>query len=685
MSEMSGSRATSRVNALVAVIGLAICLLLIGLHVLAVREGPHWTSPLLLGDHLFDLLFALVVFLYAMALGRRLCKPWRALAGDPFSDQLAVLGMGLGLLSLLILGFGFLHLYYPATFLAIGVLGTWWLRADLAAILSGCADATVHWMRGGLPIATTRARRLTVVVLGIAFALLWLDSTLPAGSGVVMEWDAATYHLPEGQLFIQAHHVIPLPDLPFANAPSGVEMFYLVGLLGHADGLGKTLNLLFTILLCAATFALARRHGHPGAGWLAVILLANVNWVLTEVPATINDFAGAALLVLGVNDVLVWLEQWTEGTSSGRRGIHLLLRAGCLFGFSASFKLSNLPIAPAAVIALGLCVLVMGRRSIWERLIAAVTGGVLMGTATLLALSPWIIKSYVYFGHPFYPLSVAPIGPGGTMGGTPTATDQIWSAISNLTQVFSGAFGALGALLLLAPLLLRTAGARGAQVMLLIGGAFWIRYVPLFAEPRYYIPLIALGAAIAAAVISRIIDYLPFRSEWAELPFVAYLLLHSLLILSLSAQQAIDSRAGQVAIGQISPATFLGTHIEPYVAEDWINTHTPMSAVIAVVNSAQGYYLDRTYLSNWYNERLTRLNEGGRIEADEFASWCRSGARYLLLSRGADTNGSFNEPQRFDLHWLHLPGLHATLRFTANNVDVYTVTPCFSAKRSATP
>ncbi len=144
---------------------------------------------------------------------------------------------------------------------------------------------------------------------------------LPAGTGSPVEWDAPAYHLAGPKLFIRAHHLIPLPDIPLANAPSGVEMFYLAGLLVHTDGLGKTLNILFTVLLCASAFALARRHGHATAGWLAVIFLANVTWLVPEVPATLNDFAAAAMLVLGLNDVLIWLEQQAaESTHKGGEG-----------------------------------------------------------------------------------------------------------------------------------------------------------------------------------------------------------------------------------------------------------------------------------------------------------------------------------------------------------------------------
>ncbi|MGH2408844.1 MAG: hypothetical protein ACRDGS_00610, partial [Chloroflexota bacterium] len=225
--QAAGSRATA------VGIGLFICVLLTGLHLLAIHQGPGWTSPLLLGDHLFDLLFALAIFLYAAALGRHLCGPWIELAGDPLSDRLATLGLGLGVLSLAVLALGVVHLYYTWAAIALLAAATWWLRADLSHMIRGASQACVSWLRAGMVLAPTRAQRLIVVVLAITLALLWLESTLPAGVGPPVEWDAPAYHLAEAKLFAGAHQVIPLPDIPLANAPSGVEMFYTLGILGH--------------------------------------------------------------------------------------------------------------------------------------------------------------------------------------------------------------------------------------------------------------------------------------------------------------------------------------------------------------------------------------------------------------------------------------------------------------------
>ncbi|MGH2347288.1 MAG: hypothetical protein ACRDG4_18835, partial [Chloroflexota bacterium] len=295
----------------------------------------------------------------------------------------------------------------------------------------------------------------------------------------------------------------------------------------------------------------------------------------------------------------------------------------------------------------------------------------------MLALGPWLLKAYILFGHPLYPMSVASsyTAPGQTDGSQSTA-DHAWHTISSLGQVFSESLGPLAFLILLAPLLVRGVGGRTLQGFLVIGGLLWIWFVPLYGEPRYYIPLIVIGAALAAAVMCAAIGRLPFPPTWSELPIVAYLLVHSLLILSLSSQQAIDSQAGTMALGGASRYDYLAAQVAPYAAEEWVNRHTPSTAVIALVHTTLGYYLDRDQLNDWYSMRRLRLEAGGASRVREIASWCRAGARYAIVNRGDDHDQAFNLPMPLKLQWLRTPGLNPVLLYSASSVDVYAVTPC---------
>ena len=99
-------------------------------------------------------------------------------------------------------------------------------------------------------------------------------------------------------------------------------------------------------------------------------------------------------------------------------------------------------------------------------------------------------------------------------------------------------------------------------------------------------------------------------------------------------------------------------------------------ATIALVHTTLGYYLDRPYLADWYSTHRLRLEVGGATRAGELARWCQAGARYAVVNRGDDHDIAFNLPMPLKLGWLRTPGLHATLLYSANQTDVYAVTPC---------
>src|SRR5690349_3262761 len=80
-----------------------IAALLIAVHLLVRAEGPRWASPLVLGEWLFTVCMALALLTVALALGRILARPLLGQA-DALSDHLAALGIGVGALSLGMLG-----------------------------------------------------------------------------------------------------------------------------------------------------------------------------------------------------------------------------------------------------------------------------------------------------------------------------------------------------------------------------------------------------------------------------------------------------------------------------------------------------------------------------------------------------------------------------------------------------
>src|SRR5579859_1648556 len=86
-------RSGASIGTLLGVVLVAV--LLTAFHLLARYQGPNWTSPLLIGDHFFDLGLALALLWYSLALGRKVAGPLLGLDADPLTEGLAALGLGL--------------------------------------------------------------------------------------------------------------------------------------------------------------------------------------------------------------------------------------------------------------------------------------------------------------------------------------------------------------------------------------------------------------------------------------------------------------------------------------------------------------------------------------------------------------------------------------------------------------
>ncbi len=658
----------------------------VALHLLVLSEGPHWTSPLLAGEWLFNAVLAGCLLLFSLVLGRRLGGPLRLLAHQPLDDGLAMLGLGFGALSAGMLCVGLVQLYYRPLLLLGFALATVVLRRDLLYLLAYARQSIHAWRRAGLPTAPEGGQRLILALLAFTSLYVLLRSMLP-----LTDWDAVVYHLASVKLYLAHHGVFPLPDIPLANGPAAEEMLFLLGLATGTDGLGKVLNIGFAVLLCIAIYILGRRLSGRTAGWQAVLLFGSTFWMIAVLPLAIVDFASAFLLVAGVNDGVAWADRLStaarRGVSHGRAD-PLLIRSGLLIGFAASTKLSMLvalPVAGATVIAIAF---LYGGRAWAPRVRGAVRAGAVITVSAAIPLAPWFLKNWAYFGNPLYPYAtVAVSNPshGISIDTAPTlpAAHITW-IFTSLGDFLWNHVGALSLALAVAIVLLRRPGQRFALLFLATGLVAWFLFVPYFDPPRYYLGLAALAQALSVSALYAILPLNRRANMLRSIGVFCYLITRTWpnVLIGLGVMQ--QSLIGQVARGDISRYDYLAGQVRGYVSAQWVNSHTPAGTVIATAGVLSGYYLDRPYLNDWYGTRLSRLEAGGASREMELTAWCKAGVHFVIFDRG-DGNMGFDgingvrPPMSFP--WLRTPGLNARLRFSANGVDVLSVDPCSTLKR----
>ena len=648
-------------------------------HAYVLSRGPRWTSPLLQGEWLFNVAATGCLFLFCAALGRRISGPLRRLERRSLDDGLATLGLGLGALSTAVLCAGLMQIYYRPVLLICFAGAVVWLRGDIVYILLRSWRSIRAWRREGLATTPEIGQRAILALLAATSLYVFMRSMLP-----LTDWDAVTYHVASVKLYLAHHGVFPLPDMPLAGGPSSVEMLFLLGLAAGTDGLGKVLNIGFAVLLCLSIFALARRLSGRVAGWQAVLLFATSFWMIAVLPLTLVDFASAFLLVAAVDDGAAWAERFASTTEGSRPSMAdpLLLRCGLLIGCAAATKLSMLVALPVAGCSTLAVAMIYGDRR-WLRRAGDACGiCVLFSAAALAPVAPWLVKSWAFFGNPLYPFSTLVVSNpshGITVDSTaPSSIDHFTWILTSIGDFLFYHVSALTLVLPLAVIVLRRPGQRFTLLFLVTGLIGWFLYVPYFEPPRYYLGLDGLAQAMSVGTLYAIAPSDRRANVARSVGVFCYLLWRAWPNLLIGLGMMQQCLLGQVVRGEISRYDYLAGQVRAYVAEIWVNKNAPRHAVIGTAGLLTGYYLDRTYLNDWYDTRLDRLDSGGVAMQAEFQAWCAAGVRLVILDRGFGGPGfdaaGVRPPQAFA--WLHTPGLDARALFSQNGVDVLSVDPC---------
>jgi hypothetical protein len=371
----------------------------------------------------------------------------------------------------------------------------------------------------------------------------------------------------------------------------------------------------------------------------------------------------------------------------------------------------------------------------------AVRSGMVLGLAAALPLAPWLLKSLIMFGTPFYPTGVAvtesaaPVNPalGSTTGGTVSHFAHIQSIVDTLGTTYWHYVTPLSPLLFLAPFVLRRRVGGVALMVILACAVISLLFVPLYLPPRYWLGLIALSDAVTAAVFAALCSRLKHqagrllfgvlltlnttlwlaavplgptsvdgliaagtgevvvlvvmvilqlrlpRRALLEFPVVALLCLGTLISIFVNLRDSTKYQYFAVAVGSVSREAYVTRNNWYYPAIEWANRNLPRNAKIVLVNLVAGYYVDPEYLDDWYNIRIIALEAGPATRRAQLATWCGSGIRYAIFDSGM----YLDNPHAY--RWTHTPGLASRLLFTANRVQVLALTPCGAVNQVRVP
>ncbi len=341
----------------------------------------------------------MLVWIAAVGLGWWAITPLR-LPDMPLRWQLvAAAGVGIGLLSLLVLVLGWLGVLHRVVWVVL-----------LVAMMAACVvRAGIHVRRSAALSGTDRPFRWRADHLlwlpAVAFLLIGLlAATIPPGLNWPHEaggYDVLEYHFGGPKEYWLAGRVLPLPHNLYTYLPASAEMLYLLAFVikgGPFDGvyLAQLLNASLAIWAVAAAWLAGREFG-PVQGTLAGTLAATCPWLayLSGVAYVENGMLFACMLSLAV---IVRI----HANPTCRHGSWYLL-AGLVAGLACGYKYTAVPMV---ALPIGLVATWLGWRAATRRPLAPA----MFAAGVVITFGPWLMKNARVAGNPVFPLAHAALG-----------------------------------------------------------------------------------------------------------------------------------------------------------------------------------------------------------------------------------------------------------------------------------
>lgn len=300
--------------------------------------------------------------------------------------------LGLGALSLLMLGLGTLGFLHRSLWIALLILfaaaGSWRWRGLTGQSVTASDETTAARVRW-LWLAAVPFAALGLIAAIVPPGILWPGED---GNG----YDVLEYHFGGPRDYFDAGRISFLPHNIYSNFPFNVEMLYLLTFVLHGNPVAavfgaKLLNALLAVLAVAAVWLAGREYGGAG-GIVAGVVAASCPFLtyLCGIAYVENGMMMFTALALGA------MIKASRGRGAGPR--RWMLVAGLAAGLACGCKYTAVP---SVLLPLGLAAIWTARR----RRPGRYSGPILFALGAAVTFGPWLVKNAVFTGNPVFPLA----------------------------------------------------------------------------------------------------------------------------------------------------------------------------------------------------------------------------------------------------------------------------------------
>jgi hypothetical protein len=537
--------------------------------------------------------FVALLLTVAMALGVPLLRALGVTTGvAPTEKAVLALGLGVGALQ-----------FVPFLLGVMGHLNVSLLRIAFAAIALAVSPIIARMFRSA-------PARFASMERPERWQILWLAALLPLLTVVALlaltptlDPDGLAYHLTAPKRWLASGSVGYLPTYFVTNAPMGVEMLFTIALALDGDAAAKFLHFALGCWGAVGLYCTGLRCGSKVLGAAAATLyLAG--------PLGIGPLLGCAYLegVTGFAMIAAGLA-WVIWYRAPERP--WLRTAALLAGIGVSFKLTSglFPVALAGC-SLAKAWEVAGRRP--TAFLRLVWGLAPITLLIILPVAPWLVRSALLTGNPFFPMFASLI-PSRDYSPEIAAQSELYNrylswasqagaawSLEMRKKIILGAALAFVAVTVVAWLRVKSFMGRATAVVLLVVALVQLVSVGLYG--RYWMPLLG---ALAMPLL------LPFERIWAH-RLAPWVLVVFTATASLAMTRSTLARANitvatlvRTVVGLDSQRDFLLEHLPLYPAYEQANRELAPDARVLLAHYCGGFYLDRqTYCSEFAQDAL---------------------------------------------------------------------------------
>ncbi|MFH1386996.1 MAG: glycosyltransferase family 39 protein [bacterium] len=534
------------------------------------------------------LLLVIFLLIYS-ALGCKLLG-YLAIKDFPAEEKtIFSLALGLGTVSLLLFSLGCLGLLYGWIIgLLFVVISIFSIREFVPASrnLASAASFLYAYFR--------KKSVLLILLLLLLFGFILINFL----SSLVFtpDYDSLSYHLFTPKKYLAHHSIYPMPDSFQSYWSLALEMVYIPFLLLGRPELAGLLSFVISILIIYLIIIFINKYisQNPLVGALAALLYYDQPYITLLSTTPKNDLAFAFFSLL----ILFSLFNWYHEDNN-----KWLWLAAIFLGLTVSIKLTGMLFFPIFFVGLFIALLYKKNKSTCASSYAsAFLTACAFSFLAFLPLLPWLAKTYLWTGYPFYPFLTSFNGHKYTFIGGHDKTflqylQMFWDVTFNCNKFMVGWDGPLPPYFLaIFPMLIviRKQLTKKMISLLLISLVFITFLFFTGFGIRYLLPAIVLLSIILAFAYFSFLE----KQGWVQKTFITVVLLFFFCIdLLISCQLFMNSKL-PVICGLEKRIDYL-SRLQPISLATFVNNNLPPKAKIFSPHNSAGYYFDQEFISGF--------------------------------------------------------------------------------------